>query len=92
MAETVSKYYVRMNVLDQPGVLAAITDKLGINGVSLDAVIQKRRLEDGKAEIVMITHMVKHANLMQAMTDIANLSCVSTVASIIRVEGNDDEC
>ena len=92
MAETVSKYYVRMNVLDQPGVLAAITDKLGINGVSLDAVIQKRRLEDGKAEIVMITHMVKHANLMQAMTDIANLSCVSTLASIIRVEGNDDEC
>ena len=58
--ETVSKYYVRISAYDRPGVFAAITRILGEQKVSLDAVMQKRSISDNAAEIVMITHQVKH--------------------------------
>ncbi len=89
MNETVSKYYIRISALDRPGVFAAITDILGKQNVSMDSVMQKRRFSLDAAEIVMITHKVKHSALMASMEAIKNLDCVSEVNSIIRVEEND---
>ncbi|MEG1500818.1 MAG: homoserine dehydrogenase [Clostridiales bacterium] len=89
LAETVSKYYVRISAYDRPGVFAAITDVLGSENVSMDAVMQKRRLSADLAEIVMITHKVKHANMVKALEKIAHLECVAEVENIIRVEEND---
>lgn len=87
--ETSSKYYVRITAYDRPGVFAAITKILGGKNVSLDAVMQKRRVSEDMAEIVMITHKVKHADLMAAMDEIGKLDCVPEIKSIIRVEEND---
>ena len=67
MEETASKYYVRISAYDRPGVFAAITKVLGQEQVSMDAVMQKRRISDQAAEIVMITHQVKHANIVKAL-------------------------
>ena len=94
LAETYSKYYVRMQALDLPGVFAAITAKLGEQQVSMASVVQKRGLEDGAAEIVLITHKVNHAHMQQALKEIVALDCVVEIGSVIRVEdaGYEDTC
>lgn len=86
LEETSSKYYVRMLALDYPGVFAAITAKLGEQEVSMDSVMQKRRLSADEAEIVMITHKVRHDHMVNALAEIAKLDCVSQVNGMIRVE------
>ncbi len=84
--QTNSKYYVRIKVFDQPGVFAAITKILGEENVSMDSVMQKRRISEDKAEIVLVTHQVNHADMMRSIDRIRNLSCVANIANIIRVE------
>lgn len=83
--EIVSKYYLRLTVKDRPGVLASIASVFGNQEVSLASVIQKRR-QDDLAEIVMITHRVKEANLQDALSIIKGLSSVVEINNVIRVE------
>ena len=88
--ETEASYYVRLLVDDKPGVLAAIATAFGNHKVSMKSVIQTRRCQD-KAEIVAITHRVKHRALEEAAVDLRNLAVVSEVRSIIRVENMQEE-
>lgn len=86
--ETVSKYYLRVSVSDEVGVFAAMTAVLAEAGVSMDAVLQKRRLAEGGAEIVMITHPAKHKQMKHAVRLFEKLGCVRSVSDMIRVEDN----
>jgi homoserine dehydrogenase len=86
LAQPSSKYYVRLQALDLPGVFAAITAKLGEQQVSMASVIQQRSLPGNVAEIVLITHEVNHEHLQRALTEIAALDCVAEIGSVIRVE------
>ena len=86
MGDTRSKYYVRLKVLDRPGVLAAIASVFGNQEVSLASVIQKRNIEH-IAEIVWVTHDVLERNIQDALKIIAGLSIVEEVSNVIRVEG-----
>ena len=88
--ETEASYYVRLLVDDKPGVLAAIAMAFGNHKVSMKSVIQTRRCQD-KAEIVAITHRVKHRALEEAAVDLRSLAVVSEVRSIIRVENMQEE-
>ena len=87
--EVESKFYLRLSVKDQPGVLASIAGVFGNSDVSLASVIQKR-LEGKLAEIVLVTHRVKEANLRDALKIIEGLSVVAAVGNVIRVEGGDE--
>lgn len=87
------KYYVRLIVKDQPGVLASIAGIFGNHRVSLASVIQKRSittLNGIMAEIVVITHEVKEQNIQDALVIIRGLSIVGSVENVIRVEGGRD--
>ncbi len=83
--ETISAYYVRLLVDDKPGVLGAIATAFGDNSVSLNSVIQTRKV-DNLAEIVAITHHVKHRQIEQAQKALASLPVVTRISSVIRVE------
>lgn len=85
MGDSRSKYYVRLKVLDRPGVLAAIASVFGNQEVSLASVIQKRNIEH-IAEIVWVTHDVLERNIQDALKIIAGLSIVEEVSNVIRVE------
>ena len=87
--EIESEYYIRISVKDRPGVLASIAGVFGNTNVSLASVIQKR-LEGDLAELVLITHKVKEANLRDALAIIEGLSVVAEVGSVIRVEGSEE--
>ena len=83
--ETVSAYYVRLLVADMPGVLGAIATAFGEEGVSLNSVIQTRKVGD-LAEIVAITHHVKHRRIERAKRTLDSMPVVTRISSVIRVE------
>jgi homoserine dehydrogenase len=86
MGLTSTKYYIRLNVADRPGVLASIAFVLGNNEVSLASVIQKHTTGHN-AEIVLVTHQVLEKNLQDALKIMKELSTVNEICNVIRVEG-----
>jgi len=87
MGSTSTKYYVRLNVADKPGVLAGIAFILGNNEVSLASVLQ-RHTTGHSAEIVMVTHKVLEKNIQKALKEIRDLPAVHEITSVIRTEGD----
>ncbi len=90
ISETESPYYIRLLAEDKPGVMAAIAGAVGAQQVSLNSVIQKRRVGT-RAEIVLITYKVKDADLQLAVQTLSGLSVVNKVSTVIRVVGVDAE-
>lgn len=88
MEEMEGKYYIRLRVLDKPGVLAAIASVFGQEDVSLRTVIQKETIGD-KAELVLVTHYTREGNVRQALRTIGAMATVEEVANVIRVEGEE---
>lgn len=84
--ETVSSYYMRLLVDDKPGVLGQIATTFGNSEVSLKSVMQSECAPTDHAEIIVVTHKVKHKNILQAEDALKNLDVVNEIRSIIRVE------
>lgn len=87
LEETVSSYYVRLLVDDKPGVLGAVATAFGEAGVSLKSVAQTDSDIEGHAELVVVTHQVKHKNILVAQDSLKKLSNVDEISSVMRVEG-----
>lgn len=85
LEDTESSYYVRLHVEDEPGVLGSIATAFGKSGVSLKSVIQTRKVGT-HAEIVAVTHVVKHKHVLMAADILKGLDVVDSIRSIIRVE------
>ena len=85
LEDTESSYYVRLHVKDEPGVLGAIATAFGDSNVSLKSVIQTRMVGTN-AEIVAVTHVVKHSHLQKAADILSSLAVVDKIRSVIRVE------
>lgn len=84
MGEVESEYFIQMTVEDHAGVLAGVTRVLGDYEVSILSVDQKLKGSE-KAEIDMVTHLVKEADMQAALLEIKALEAVISVDSIIRV-------
>lgn len=85
IGEVTTNYYMRLHVQDRPGVLASIASVFGNHGVSLASVIQKNTKE-GYAELVVITHQVKEADIQDALRVIKEMSITKELVNLIRVE------
>lgn len=83
--ETEAAYYARLLVDDRPGVLGAIAAAFGEADVSLASVIQTRKVKE-LAEIVVITHSVRHISIEKAKERLKGLSVVKKISNVIRVE------
>ncbi len=86
--ETISRYFVRLTVYDQPGVLGQITTALGARGIGISSVIQPEDLESvsDTASLVLMIDDAKLGDMKAAMAEIAELACVSRPAVWLRVE------
>ncbi len=84
--EVVSKFYLRLEVEDEPGVLATIAQVFGDHDVSVESVIQQGR--GAHAELVMVFHPVKEASFREALEKIGELPVVKSIPRPIRVEGD----
>ncbi len=81
-----SKFYLLMDVLDRPGVLAKISRVFGDNSVSIESMIQKQAEKEGTARLIFIIHEVLNKNLYKSIEQISDLDVVLKVLSAIRVE------
>ena len=87
MGEVQTSYYLRMRVLDRPGVLADITRILADREISIDAMIQKEPPEgQDRTDIIMLTHLTVEKNAIAAIAAIEALPTVSGSVVRIRLE------
>jgi len=87
MEQVETAYYLRMQVLDQPGVMARIAGILGEEGISIEAIQQKEPLEgETHVPLIMLTHRVIEARMNQAIERIESLDSVSGAVVRIRME------
>ena len=87
MSEIDTRYYLRMNIADQPGVLAQIAKVLGDHLISISSVIQKETDPIAQtAEIVIMTHPAKERGMQQALAEMGNLAVVKEINNFIRLE------
>lgn len=85
--EIQTKWYVRLEVDDQPGVLAQVAGAFGHHDVSIKSVLQEGTGED--ATLMIVTHMATEAKQRAARSSIEQLDNVRSVASVVRVESAD---
>jgi homoserine dehydrogenase len=87
IGDVVTSYYLRMRVIDRPGVLADITRALADSKISIDAMVQKEPGEGEKrVDIVMLTHLALERNVNAAIARIEKLKSVPGKVTRIRLE------
>jgi homoserine dehydrogenase len=87
MAKLETKYYLRLNVADQPGVLAQVAQVLGEHLISISSVIQKAADSVAQtAEIVIMTHPAREAAMQKALAELEHMAVVKEISNFVRVE------
>ena len=79
-----SRYFIRMQVEDKPGVLAKLSGIFGDHFVSLAQVIQRKKQGD-VAELVLITDDVKEGHFNAAIRQVREIPHVYEISTVIRV-------
>ncbi|MDH4190032.1 MAG: homoserine dehydrogenase [Betaproteobacteria bacterium] len=87
IGEVETSYYLRLRVVDQPGVLADIARILAKSKISIDAMVQKEPSEgESRVDIVMLTHRAVEKNVDAAIGAIEKLRTVLGKVTRIRLE------
>jgi homoserine dehydrogenase len=95
MADVVAAYYLRIPAVDQPGVLAKVAQILSVNGISIEAVIQREQAVRLTGDVpwvpvIILTHRVVERSMDVAVAAIQALSEVVNPIMRIRVETLDE--
>lgn len=85
MGQTLTRYLIRLNVNDRPGVLASVANVFSSHSVSIQTVRQDGR--GAQAELIVVTHTATDAALAETVEGLRKLDTVRSVESVIRVEG-----
>ncbi len=84
---SVSKYYLRFQAADKPGVLGRIAQTLGDNGISILSVHQKESHSPDSAPVVILTYEASEKNIRKALRAIDARGEIREKTRVIRVEG-----
>lgn len=82
----VGPYYVRLMVLDRPGVIADVSAALRDEQVSVEALLQRGRSAEGSVPVVLTLHETQEAAMQRALSRIAELDTVVEPPCMIRIE------
>ena len=88
IGDVVTSYYLRLNVVDEAGVLANVTSILAKAGISIDAVLQREADEVGgegamQTDLIILTHDCMEAKMNEALGQMQALTTV--LAPIVRI-------
>jgi len=83
--ETSTRYYLRFDVVDKPGVLARIAGVLGREDISIASVLQHEPTRPGSVPLVITTHDAREGNVASAMDEIRRLPSMAGPAVRIRM-------
>ncbi|NIM42095.1 MAG: homoserine dehydrogenase [Hydrogenophaga sp.] len=88
MSEVITSYYLRMRVADEAGVLAKVTGVLALNGISIDAVLQREADEVGgegatSTDLIILTHDTREGTMDTVLAELQSLPTV--LSPIVRI-------
>lgn len=86
IAEVISRYYVRLNVIDRPGTLARIATILGGAKIGISSVIQPEGHEGESVPLILMIHDATNAAMRKALASIARLPVIKAPPVMLRVE------
>jgi homoserine dehydrogenase len=86
MGRRVGAYYLRLMVVDRPGVIADVTATLRDNQISLESMLQRGRAPGEAVPVVVTTHDCEEAQMRAALARIAALEAVLEPPALIRIE------
>ena len=79
-------YYVRLMVVDQPGVIADVSAVLRDEQVSMESMLQRGRAPSEPVPVVITTHETREASMTRALAKIGSLDSVVEPPRMIRIE------
>lgn len=82
----VAPFFLRIRLADEPGALAALTEALAQEGVSVDKLLQDSAEESGAAPVVIVTHRCPRANMLAALARLEKISTPIDAPRLIRIE------
>ncbi|MSO73357.1 MAG: homoserine dehydrogenase [Rhodospirillaceae bacterium] len=82
----VGEYYVRLRVVDRPGVFADIAGAFRDEGVSMESVLQRGRSEKSNVNVVIITHETQESNLLRALKRLQANAALLEPPHMMRIE------
>lgn len=85
IAEVRTRFYIRLLARDRPGVIGQLGQIFGQHAVSLESIVQKNPPRGAAAELVIITHNVREADLRLALDEICETDVLQELCSAIRV-------
>ena len=86
MDDVKSRYYLRIQVLDVPGVLAKATRILGENDISISSLVQREGQSQNNVSLLVITHQTLEKHIKAAISQINALPEVRDTVKLIRIE------
>jgi len=86
MGAHVGTYYLRLMVVDRPGVIADVTAALRDEGISLESMLQRGRSPGEAVPVVLVTHETREAAMVAVLARIAALDAVLEDPAMIRIE------
>ena len=86
MDEITSRYYVRLSVVDKPGVLARISSILAAAKIGISSVVQPEGHEGESVPLILMLHDAPNAAMRKALAKIAKLPVIKGKPVMFRVE------
>jgi homoserine dehydrogenase len=83
--ERVSRYYMRLQTEDSPGILSQISGVLGTHNISIASVMQKE-VNEGYVPLIIVTHEAVESNMLKCIEEIEKFSFIKEKVILIRVE------
>ncbi len=81
----VSKYYIRLDVEDRPGVLAKISSVMGEHKISIETMLQRPGSGES-ASLLLATHKCEERSMQEALKRLFGLESVKERPVMIRIE------
>jgi len=81
-----ARYYVRLTVADEPGVMADITAALRDEDLSIESLVQRSHAAGEPASVVLVTHETNETKILRSIERIAGLDFIAAAPSYIRIE------
>ena len=79
-------YYIRLDVIDRPGVIADVAGVLGKHGVSIKSVLQHGRQPNEAVPVVMTTHETTEATMRDVANDLSALEAAVEPPILMKIE------
>ncbi len=86
IGEIEARYYVRLSLVDKPGVLGQIATVLGEHRISIASVLQKESRAFEQVPVVIVTHRAKERDFVAALKAIGALKIVGREPVRFRIE------